>query len=380
MENFTINNPTVLHFGKGVLSELPKIAAKYGKHILLIYGKGSVIKNGYYNTVIKLLEENNFKITEYSGIKPNPVIEDVEKAVKIGIENKVDTVLALGGGSVIDTAKTVAACIPENLPPWDVVKMKITPEKALPIITILTVAATGSEMNHFAVIQNKKTNEKLGFRLPLMFPKHSFLDPELTYTVPEDYTAYGIADIMAHAFENFFGNGNSPLADRFAASIIKEAMFFAPLVLKEPQNYEYRANIMLQSTCALNGITAYGKTNGDWGVHAVGHILSLLYDMPHGASLSVAYPAWFKLQKNRIPEKLSRLAELIFGNPDIDNFISTIEQFFLSINCPVSLKSEGFAEAEKEHIAKLMKQNKVSGNNYKLSEKDIEQLVELMFG
>jgi len=379
MKNFTINNPTILHFGKDIINELPKTIKEYGKNVLLIYGKGSVIRYGYYSEIVNLLKKHDFNISEYSGIKPNPVVEDVEKAIKRGAENKIDLILALGGGSVIDTAKTVAVCMPEKLNPWDVVKGKIIPKKSLPAVTVLTLAATGTEMNPFAVIQNHETNEKIGFGYSLMFPKHSFINPEYTYSVAEDYTAYGIADIIAHAFENFFGNGDSSLADRFSTSIIKEAIYYAPLVLEEPDNYDYRANILLQSTCALNGITSYGKTVGDWGVHSVGHILSLLYDMPHGATLSVVYPAWFQLQKNRIPDRLSKLAELIFDNPDIDKFISELKKFFLSINCPVSLKSEGFDKKEKVKILELLKQNKVSGNNYKLSENDLEQLVELMF-
>ncbi len=380
MNNFTINNPTVIHFGNNIIKDLPDVVSKYGKKVFLMYGKGSVIKHGYYEIIKNLLETSGFEITEYSGIKPNPVVEDVEKAVKKGIENKVDVILALGGGSVIDSAKATALCIPENLTPWDVVKYKSEPKKALPLVTILTLAATGTEMNAFSVIQNNKTKEKLGFGYPpLSFPKHSFLNPEFTYTVPPDYTAYGIVDIIAHALENFFGNGNSPLADRFSASIIKEAMYFAPLVLEEPDNYEYRANILLQSTCALNGITAYGKTGGDWGVHSVGHILSLLYDMPHGASLSVAYPAWFKLQKESIPERLKTLSKLLFDTEDIDKFIGKIEDFFLSLNCPVSLKTEGFDISEKEQIREVMKQNKVSGSNYELSDNDIEKITDLMF-
>ncbi|MCD6557365.1 MAG: iron-containing alcohol dehydrogenase [Bacteroidales bacterium] len=188
MKNFTINNPTILHFGKDVLYELPKALNEYGNNILLIYGKESVVKNGYYQKVINLLED--FNVFEYSGIKPNPVIKDVEKAVKIGIENKVDAILALGGGSVIDTAKTVAVSIPESLNPWDVVKMNMVLKKSLPVVAILTLAATGTEMNPYAVIQNPETNEKIGFGFPIMFPKHSFIDPE--YTVYGSGRLYGI--------------------------------------------------------------------------------------------------------------------------------------------------------------------------------------------
>jgi len=377
MENFILYNPTALHFGKDVINSLSEKIKLYGNKVLLVYGKGSVIKHGYYDIVTKKLKEANISYVDYSGIKPNPIVEDVEEAVKIGIENKVDLVLALGGGSAIDSAKVIALCILENLNPWDVVIGKVAPTKALPIITILTLAATGTEMNHFSVIQNKKTQEKLGFRNEFMHPKHSFLDPQFTYTVPQSYTAYGIVDIIAHAFENYFGNGDSPLADRFAASIIKEAMDFAPLVLKNPHNYEYRANMMLQATYALNGTTASGKTGGDWGVHAIGHILSLQYDTPHGASLSIAYPAWFKLMKNIIPYRIKKLSSLLFDTEDIDLFISKMESFFKSINSPIKLSETNISYDKKDEIINLMIKNKVSGYNYEFN--DYEKLVDLMY-
>lgn len=376
MENFTLYNPTALHFGKDVINNLSEKIKLYGNKVLLVYGKRSVIKHGYYDIVTSKLKKAGIKHVDYSGIKPNPRVEDVQEAIKLGIENKVDLVLALGGGSAIDSAKVIALCIPEDLNPWDVVIGKTLPTKALPIITILTLAATGTEMNHFSVIQNKKTKEKLGFRNELMHPKHSFLDPQFTYSVPENYTAYGIVDIIAHSFENYFGIGNSPLADRFAASIIKEVMEFAPIVLKEPNNYEARANMMLQATYALNGTTASGKTGGDWGAHAIGHILSLQYDTPHGASLSIAYPAWFKLMKNVIPEKIKNISNLVFGTEDIDIFIKKLETFFTSINSPISLAEANISYNKKDEIINLMIKNKVSGYNYEFN--DYTKLVSLM--
>ncbi len=379
MKNFKIYNPVKLHFGKGVLTELPDAINEYGKNILLMYGKGSVIKNGYYKQLTDLLKKHNYTVSEYSGIKSNPVVEDVANAVEKGIAGKVDVIIALGGGSVIDSAKLAGVCIPDNLVPWDVVKSKVIPKKSIPVIAVLTLAATGTEMNPFAVIQNHKTEEKIGFGYPIMYPKHSFLDPEFTYTVSEEYTAYGISDIIAHCFENFFGKGDSPLADKFAGAIITETMRCAQTVFDEPDNYEARSNILLQSTCALNGITQYGKSGGDWGVHSIGHVLSLLYDMPHGASLSVVYPAWFKLFKNRIPERLSFLSQMIFNHSDAEQFIEDMKSFYLSLNCPVSLKSEGFAASEKEIIYFMLVQNKASGNHYKLSEDDLKQIVEFMF-
>ena len=379
MENFIAYNPTAIHFGKDVINELSKVIKLYGNKVFLIYGKGSVLKYGYYNLIIDLLTKAGIEIIEYSGIKPNPIVDDVEKAVNKGVKEQVDMVLALGGGSVIDSAKVIAACIPDNLNPWSLIKGEIKLERALPLISILTLAATGTEMNPFSVIQNLKTKEKIGFGNELMFPKHSFLDPQFTYTVPADYTSYGIADIIAHAFENFFGKGNSPLADQFAASVVNECMYYAPLVLNEPENYEYRANVMLQSTCALNGITAYGKKGGDWGVHSIGHILSLLYDTPHGASLSIAYPAWLKLIKDRIPERIKKLGILIFNTEDIDLFISKLEIFFKSINCPVYLEDIGLTQENKSDILKLMNTNKVSGSNMSLNPDDLEKVLGLMY-
>ncbi len=378
MENFTIYNPTSIHFGKNVLNELAQTIKQYGNKVLLVYGKGSVVKNGYYKLVTDKLTEAGIEYVEYSGIKPNPVVSDVKKAIQKGIDEKVGLVLALGGGSVIDSAKFMALCIPENLEPWEVVTGKLTPKKALPIITILTLAATGTEMNQFAVVQNEETKEKLGYRNTLIFPKHSFIDPQLTYSVSKEYTAYGITDIIAHAFENYFGNGASPLADRFVASIVKESMYFAPLVLNDLKNYEYRANILLQSSYALNGTTVIGKTSGDWGVHAIGHTLSILFDMAHGASLSIAYPAWFKLMKNEIPDKIKRLSELLFDTDDIDVFIKKMEDFFKSIKSPVTLIEAGIEYDKKEDIINLMKKNKVSGYFHLFD--DYESLVELMYG
>lgn len=377
MENFKLYNPTVLHFGENVVDKLSSKIKKYGNKVLFVLGKGSVIKHGYYDIVTKHLEENNIEHIDFKGIKPNPGIEDVNDAIKIGIENNVELVLALGGGSAIDSAKIIALCIKENLNAWDVVKGKIEPKEALPIITILTIAATGTEMNHFAVIQNKKTKEKVGFRNELMYPKHSFLDPKFTYSVPTNYTAFGIVDIIAHSLENYFGEGDSPLSDRFSASIIIETMNFAPLVLKEANNYEYRANMMLQSTYALNGTLASGKISGDWGVHAIGHTLSVLYDIPHGASLSIAYPAWLKLMKSKIPERIKTISKLIFNIEDIDLFIEKLETFFTSINSPINLFEAKIYEDKKEDIVNLMTRNKISGYNYKFNEYD--EIVNLMF-
>ena len=236
MENFTAYNPTRLHFGKGVTEKLGETTLEYGKKVLLLYGKGSVQRNGIYNKVIKQLDSIKAEIFEYGGIKPNPLVDDVLEAAQIGKLNNVDVIVAVGGGSVIDSAKITALSIANSTDPWAIMKYKVKPKKTVPLIAVLTLAATGTEMNGAAVLQNHKTNEKIGYVSSLNYPQHSFLDPEFTFTVPNDYTSYGIVDLIAHTLEAYFGEGEASLSDRFVEVIIKEAMEYGPLVLKEPEN------------------------------------------------------------------------------------------------------------------------------------------------
>jgi len=379
MENFVAYNPVQLHFGKGVVSKLGTQAQKYGNKALVIYGRGSVKRNGSYQDVINQLQKSEIQYFDYSGIKSNPVVTDVRNAIELINQHQLEFIIAIGGGSVIDSAKVIAVCAVENLDPWSVMKSKLIPRKAMPLISVLTLAATGTEMNAAAVLQNPETNEKTGYVNPLMFPKQSYLDPVYTFSVSPEYTAYGIVDLIAHAFESYFAKGDSGLADRFVQVIVQEAFRYASLVLEEPENYEYRANIMLQSTCALNGITAYGRlSSGDWGVHDIGHTLSYLYDVPHGASLSIAYPAWLKLQESRIPERISKLGMLLFNTPNIEEFRQKLISFFKQIHSPVSLAEIGITNTKKNEIINLMKINKVGGMHHKLSEGDYTELVDLM--
>lgn len=375
MENFTAYNPVKLHFGKDVIKDLGNTVKLYGSNVLLVYGKGSIKKNDVYNQVTEQLLAANCNVVEFSGIKPNPIVDDVNKAVIIANGNKVDVIVAVGGGSVIDSAKIISVCATDKLNGWDVMKGIIKPKNTIPVITVLTLAATGTEMNPYSVLQNHITKEKIGYGHPFMFPKHSFLDPQYTISVSPEQTTYGIVDLIAHSLEAYFGEGESSISDRIIESIIKEAIYYSKLVLSEPDNYEYRANIMLLATCALNGITTYGKKTSDWGVHDIGHILSFLYDFPHGATLSIAYPAWLKLQKDRIPERIKNLGKHVFNTNDIDEIIENFEEFFKSINSPVRLDSSIINTNE---ILNLMKKNNVNGIVHKLSEEDYNILINLM--
>jgi len=378
MENFTAFNPTKLHFGKEVIDQLGESTLEFGKRVLLIYGKGSIKKSGIYDKVIKQLNSINAEIIEYSGIKPNPLVSDVSEAAQIGKLNNIDVIIAVGGGSVIDSAKITALAIANSTDPWAIMKYKVKPQKTIPLIAVLTLAATGTEMNGAAVLQNPETDEKIGYVSSLNYPKHSFLDPEFTFSVPKNYTAYGVVDLIAHALEAYFGEGEASLSDRFVEVIIKEAMEYGPLVLNEPENYDYRANIMWAATTALNGLTGYGRKSGDWGVHDIGHNISYLYDTAHGATLSIAYPAWLKLQKDRIPERITKLGNQLFGTKSADETILNLEKFFKSIDCPVRLSDINIGNDKKDEIINQMIKNQINGMVHPFSDEDRKAIVDLM--
>jgi len=211
----------------------------------------------------------------------------------------------------------------------------------VPLICVLTLAATGTEMNGAAVVQNHETGEKIGFVSELMYPRESFLDPAFTVTVPRDYTAYGIVDLIAHALEAYFGKGEPPVIDQITFDIIKDAMHRGPLLLDDLENVELRAGIMLDATLALNGLTVYGKKVGDWGVHGLGHEISMLFDTPHGATLSIVYPAWLELHKDRIPERILKLGTNLFGAQTVEETIAGFKDFFRKIGSPVTLSELG---------------------------------------
>lgn len=379
MENFEIYNPTKAVFGKGVIQKLSREVKHFGTRVLLVYGKGSIKKNGIYDAVMEQLNMAGAEVYEYPGIKPNPVIEDVREAVKLGQENKVDLVLAVGGGSVVDSAKVIALCLPSEADPWDFVKGKRMVLTGVPIIAVLTLAATGTEMNRFAVVQNNETKEKLGFGYFPMYPKVSFLDPSYTMSVSADYTAFGIVDLVAHAMEAYFGKGEASLSDRFVYGIIKEAIEYGPQLMNNLQDYDLRARIMYAATMALNNLTMYGRESGDWGVHSFGHVLSVLYDVPHGASLSIAYPAWMKLHKDRAGDRIEELGKNVFGVSNMEDTIQAFEDYFSLITSPVRLSQTSYGDYNKKDIIATLSSNDVSGMHHKMSSDDHKAIVNLMW-
>lgn len=362
MENFEAYNPTQLHFGKGITNTMHSNLGKYGKKALLIFGKNSAKRYGYFNKIVEQLEQINLDFVEFGGIKANPTIDDVNKAVTVCENENIDFIIALGGGSVVDSAKIIALAYANNEDAWEIMKYQKKVNKIIPIVVVLTFAATGTEMNGAAVIQNHKTHEKIGYFNSLCYPKESYLDPTFTMTVPKQQTIYGIADIVAHTLEAYFAAGEAELSDRFVAALLQEVFEVAPLLIKNLNNYDYRARMLWASTIALNGTLYHGReSSGDWGVHTIGHVLSYLFDTPHGATLSVTFPAWMKHLKPKIEDRLEKLGLLLTGKEiEADETIELIENFFIKIEAPTMLEQIEICRTDMESIKKYLIHTKAS--------------------
>jgi alcohol dehydrogenase len=380
MKNFIVNNQTKLLFGRGVVSKLGSHSKKIGSKAVIMIGKGSVKTNGILDAVTEQLKTVGTDFVLFEGIKSNPIFEDVNACISVAREFQADQIVAVGGGSVIDSAKAVAVGFFHDGNVWDICSGGIKPSQALPILCVLTLAATGTEMNPFSVIQNDKTGQKLGWGSDLVYPKVSFLDPEYTFSVPKTYTAYGVVDLIAHTFEQYFEPTHSPLSDHLATDIVKLAFEYGKKVIDNPENYEARANILWLSTVALNGSLSAGKQGGDWGVHGFEHSLSVLYDIPHGAGLSMIYPSWMKVFFSEIEIKLDFMAQRVLGEgKKAQDFIDAHEAFCRSINSPIKLSEVNIFPDQESIIVENLKLNKVSGMFFPQNEQIYHKMLSLMW-
>ena len=360
MENYVHAIPTKLYFGKGQISRLGEILDRFGKRVLLTYGGGSIKKIGLYDEVIGILNNGGFTVTELSGIEPNPRIESVEEGVRLCKENSIDVILAVGGGSTIDCSKAIAAGVfYEGGDLWQMVASRHGALKALPLVDVLTLSATGSEYDGGAVITNLKTNEKLGNMYT--YPAASICDPTYTFTVSKYQTAAGTADIMSHIFEGYFSaTDDSDLSDHIAEGVLKTAIKYLPVALAEPDNYTARANLMAISSVACSGIPEYGKQGTGWPCHAMEHELSAFYDITHGVGLAILTPRWMRFIVKKDPSCVWRFVgfarnvwgiegedELALANAGIDR----LESFFKESGIPMTLTELGIGEEHFEEMA-----------------------------
>lgn len=385
MNAFSFYNPVKIHFGKGSIENLRKELPKYGKNILLVYGGGSIKSNGVYNTIVAILNELSMEIFELSGVEPNPRVETARKGIAICKEQKIDLVLAIGGGSVIDCAKLIVAGAKVEEDAWDIVTKKVFPKEALPLATVLTLAATASEMNSGSVITNLETKEKFSWGNPAVFPKFSILDPTYTFTVPTNQTVNGIVDSMAHIFEQYFNNAtNTPLMDEMSEGILRTIIDVTPKVLEEPTNYEHRETLMLAATLGLNGYLSLGA-RGDWATHNIEHAVSAYYDIAHAGGLAILFPNWMRHNLHVNPAKFARLAEKVFGIEATDKSpeqialegIEALSAFWTSIGAPNTLADY---KVDSTYFNEMVEHCMVSGpfgNFKKLQAEDVRKILEM---
>lgn len=387
MNNFNFYNPTKIFFGENSITNLAEQIKDY-KKILLAYGGGSIKKNGIYDAVIQILKKENKKIFELSDITPNPRLDKVREGINICKENSIDFILAVGGGSTIDCAKAVAIGAANlNIDVWDFYSKGIIPEVATSLGTILTMSATGTEMDSFSVLTNWETNDKLTCVADCIYPKFSILDPTYTYSLPKEQTVYGAIDILAHIFEQYFSYPNDKnLSDNISESIIKTVIENLDIALINPLDYNARANLMWCSTMALNGIIGLGKEQ-DWNSHDIEHALSGIYDIPHGAGLSIIFPSWMKYVYKNGKEKFKRYAINIWNvnekNKTDDEIIlegiDMTKEYFSKVGSPVSLKEVGIYEKDLEKICNKINING-NGSFVKIYSEDVKEILKGAIG
>lgn len=378
MENFVFQNPTKLIFGKDQLDQLKTEVPRYGNKVLLVYGGGSIKRMGLYEKVTSILQEIGAEVYELSGVEPNPRVTTARRGIEICKQEGIDFLLAVGGGSVIDCTKLIAAGAKYDGDAWDLVTKKAFAEEALPFGTVLTLAATGSEMNSGSVITNWETNEKYGWGSPLTFPKFSILDPVHTYTVPKNQTIYGIVDMMSHVLEHYFHlEENTDFQDRMCEGLLLTVMETAPKLLEDLENYDYRATILYCGTMALNGMLNMGY-RGDWATHNLEHAVSAVYDIPHGGGLAILFPHWMEHNLHVKPERFKKLAVRVFNvNPDGKTAeeaglegIRKLREFWNSIGAPSRLADYNIDDSKLDVMADRAMANGEYGNFTKLNRDD----------
>lgn len=356
MKPFTYYNPVRMHFGKGMLDKLTGIMDDYESPVLIVTGRSSLKKTGTLARIETMLNKKNIDYSILNGVRSNPEIDKVREGIEMVRQSNIKFILAAGGGSVIDTAKAIAAGYYYDGDVWDFYHGDAEPQSGLPIGVILTIAATGSEMNPISVLTNPEKKEKVGISSPHMYPQFTIEDPELTLTVNREYTGYSGVDIIAHAIEGYFTSkdDNTPIQDGFTGVIVRTVIDNTRILMKNPQDIEARSNVMWASTLALNGILTAGIGRYRFENHMIGHGLSAYYNTPHGASLSIVIPAWLTVNMDRYRFRIAKLGSMIFGLDNAERTVSKLRETFASFDSPVSLEDAGISDIDDSIVSSII--------------------------
>ena len=381
MQNFVFHNPVKLVFGKGSIAQLPSLLPSSAK-LLMAYGGGSIKGNGVYAQVTEALKGRD--VVEFGGIEPNPRYETLMKAVEIVRAQGVGFLLAVGGGSVLDGVKFVAAAASfKGKDPWDILASNTAVESALPLGAVLTLPATGSEMNCNSVVSREETNEKLAFAAPAVYPQFSILDPETTFSLPARQVANGIVDAFAHVMEQYMTfPAEAPLQDRMAEAVLATLVEIATQVMADPPNYSARADLMWAATMALNGVIGVGVPQ-DWATHGIGHELTALFGLDHGQTLAVVMPAVMRHELQRKRSKLLQYAARIWGltaGPEEERIAEAVDRtegFFRSLGVRTRLSEYGIAKGLEEVAGRLERRGWKLGEHGDLGPAEVREILAL---
>ena len=384
MVNFDYQTPTRLIFGRGVVQEkLHDVMEKFGKRVLITWGGGSIKRSGLYDLVKSILKDK--EIYELPGIEPNPKYDpSVLEGVRICKEKNIDVILSVGGGSVLDCTKAIAGAACSDADPWDVITMKVPTLKAIPIVDIITLAATGSEYDRGGVISRTDTNDKLAYFSDLVFPAVSFIDPTYTFTLPVRQTLAGVSDCINHIMEQYFCGEHIMMNDAFMEGAIKSLMKNVRIVLEDPENYEARAEIFYATTLGCNGIYSLGNSESGWPMHAIEHALSGHYDINHGEGLAIVTPRWMKhILSEKTLERFVSFGTGVFGiDPALpemeiaEKAIQSIHDFYREIGLPMTLREVGIDGSRIDEMAHHIAVNEGLENAWApLHEEDIAAIL-----
>ncbi|QSZ40832.1 iron-containing alcohol dehydrogenase [Sulfurimonas aquatica] len=379
MNDFTYINPTKIEFGKDKENNIGEYLATSGiKKVLFLYGTGSIKKSGLYERVINSLNKNNIEFVELAGVVSNPLLGKVKEGILLSRKHGVEAILGVGGGSVVDSAKAIAAGVAYDGDVWDFFINKAQIAKALPVFTIMTLSAAASEMNGNSVVMNENTQQKYSIASVLLNPVISVINPELMKTVGSDYLAYSAVDIIAHSIEVYFTATTHPAFNsRIVESIIKTVMETTEVLLKNPDDYDARAEFAWVAIQALNGLTPAGTAGGSFPNHLIEHSLSALYNVAHGAGLSIVIPAWMKWYKDKNSAQFQRFSREIFNSSNVDEGIEKLEAWFAKIGSPVSLEDANIPRSAISALASNAYETaKVWGMSEMYTQETIEEILQ----
>ncbi len=362
MTDFIYNTPTKVVFGKNSEEQLGVLLQEQrAKKVLLHYGEGSVQRSGLLQAIETRLQEAKISYCLLGDVVPNPTLSKVREGIALCRSEKVDFILAIGGGSVLDSAKAIALGVPAECDVWDFFEKKETPQQCLPIASVLTIAAAGSEMSNSVVITNEKTKVKVGAKSELIRCRFAIMNPQFTITVPQEQTAVGVVDIMMHTLERYFTSEKDTmmLTDSIAESLLKTVMFFGTRLMRNPEDYAARAEVMWAGALSHNGLTGAGNGNGDWACHQLSHELSATYGMTHGAALAIVWGSWARYVYKAQPERFAKLGTQVLDVEEAEYeegtalaTIEAMEEFFWSLELPTNF-AEADLELDEETIQEL---------------------------